>query len=531
MAANDSDESVIIVAPVGQDASAMATRLNAQGIATEICSSLIECAAKMIRGAGALVLTEEAWELPNVSDLLDTLKSQPPWSEISVIVLTGSGEPRLSKLLDSVATAARSITLLERPISSTTLLRSVQVALRSRRRQYQVRNLIEEQERVSRIKDEFLATISHELRTPLNAILGWATLLSGAQLDKVAFDRAIKAIERNAKSQAQLVEDLLDVSRIISGKLRLEIKPVVIANVVRAAVDAVRPAADAKQVKLQLTVDNTIDQLRADEARLQQIIWNLLSNSIKFTPSGGLVRLAVARADSVVEISISDTGEGINKQLLPFIFDRFQQGDASITRKHGGLGLGLAITRHLVEMHGGTIEADSNGEGLGATFCVRLPMAQAATAGRRVRPNLNSASQVPVPDAPDLSGVRILAVDDAEDTRALLHFVLEHYGADVITAGSAQDAMEVLERWQPDVIVCDIGMPDEDGYSFIRRVRQLRQGGDTPAVAVTGYVRVEDRMRALDAGYQMFVPKPVQPMELVSLIASVTGRAAEPTLG
>lgn len=506
----------------------MATRLNAQGIATEICSSLIECAAKVIRGAGALVLTEEAWELPNVADLLDTLKAQPPWSEISLIVLTRSGEPRLSRLLNSAARAARSITLLERPISSTTLLRSVQVALRSRRRQYQVRDLIEEQQRANRIKDEFLATISHELRTPLNAILGWATLLSRAQLDQVAFDRAILAIERNAKSQAQLVEDLLDVSRIISGKLRLEIKPVVIANVVRSAVDAVRPAADAKQVKLQLTVDNTIDQLRADEARLQQIIWNLLSNSIKFTPSGGLVHLVVARADSAVEVSISDTGEGISQELLPFIFDRFQQGDASITRKHGGLGLGLAITRHLVEMHGGTIQAESKGEGFGATFCVRLPTAEAT--GMRALATMSCSSQVSPPDAPDLSGVRILAVDDAEDTRALLSFVLEHYGADVITASSSQAAMEVLEHWQPDVIVCDIGMPEEDGYSFIRRVRKLSEGGNTPAVAVTGYVRVEDRMRALDAGYQMFVPKPVQPLELVSLIASVTGRAVEPAL-
>lgn len=527
MSANSSDERIIIVAPIGRDGRAMADYLTANGFRAQLCSTLLECAAEVQQGAGVLLLTEESLELAHVTDFFEMLKTQPTWSEIPLILLTKGGESRLVKLLDLAVSAAGGVTLLERPIGLQTLLRSVQVGLRSRLRQYQVRDLIQEQQRASRMKDEFLATVSHELRTPLNAILGWATILSRGAVDQDALERAIAAIERNARAQAQLIEDLLDVSRIISGKLHLDIQPIVIANVIKAAADAIRPAADAKQVQLIITAEAGVEELRADEARLQQIIWNLLSNSIKFTPAGGQTHVRVGRDSTGVEICVSDTGEGISREFLPFIFERFRQADASITRKHGGLGLGLAITRHLVEMHGGTIRAESEGEGRGATFRVHLPVTAAipVTASSNGDQNSLSLNSTVAAHLPNLTGIRVLAVDDAEDARALLRFVLEHYGAQVTTAASARDALQVLADWRPDVIVCDIGMPEEDGYSFIKKVRKLETvcGGETPAVAVTGYVRVEDRMRALEAGYQMFVPKPVEAIELASLIASVAG--------
>jgi signal transduction histidine kinase/ActR/RegA family two-component response regulator len=385
-------------------------------------------------------------------------------------------------------------------------------------------------EAAGRIKDEFLATVSHELRTPLNSILGWASMLRAGQLQKPIVPRALEAIERNARLQAQLIEDLLDVSRIISGKLRLNMKSVDVGPIVQAAVDSVRPAANAKQIQLQITVDPNTGGVTADEARLQQIIWNLLSNSVKFTPGGGTVRLRVGRTKSGVQISVSDTGQGIKQEFLPFVFDRFQQADASITRKHGGLGLGLAIARHLVEMHGGIITASSEGEGRGATFTVSLPCAPEPThsidhavldsaAARHTNQN----------GTPDLSGIRVLAIDDAEDTRQLLRQLVSQCGADIITASSASEGLQVMTADRPDIIICDIGMPEEDGYSFIRKARTLSppNSATVPAIALTGYVRVEDRVRALDAGYQMFVPKPVQPAELLRIVATLVGRAAE----
>ena len=372
----------------------------------------------------------------------------------------------------------------------------------------------------NRVKDEFLATVSHELRTPLNAMLGWATMLRSRKMDEITTRRGIEAIERNAKSQAQLIEDLLDVSRIISGKMRLDMKPVVLTDIIRAAIESVRPAAEAKQIDLQMTIEVAADNIRADQTRLQQVIWNLLSNSVKFTPRAGSVAIDTKRSDSMAQIIVTDTGEGIRKEFLPYVFDRFQQGDASITRQHGGLGLGLAIARHLVEMHGGTIQVDSEGAGRGATFTVSLPIL-AITPLPAETPVLSELTDVSVgAQIPGLTGVKILAIDDVRDTRELLRALLEQCGADVIIASSAREGLDALTGWRPDVIVCDIGMPEEDGYSFISKVRQLpaTEGGNVPAIALTGYVRVEDRMRALEAGYQMFVPKPVEAQELASII-------------
>src|ERR1700674_1408938 len=388
----------------------------------------------------------------------------------------------------------------------------------------QERSLRAEAERAARMKDEFLATVSHELRTPLSAILGWSTILSKGQSDQATVANAIAAIERNAKSQAQLIEDLLDVSRIISGNLRLDVKPIALTTVVKAAMDSVQPAADAKEIQLQMIVDPTADNARGDAVRLQQVIWNLLSNSIKFTPKGGQVTVKVDRADSMAQVTVTDTGEGIIAEFLPYVFDRFKQADGSITRKYGGLGLGLAIARHLTEMHGGTIEVDSAGEGLAATFKISLPLvAVTATAATNSARSVAVTELAPAKYLPDLHGIRVLVVDDSADTREMLRVVLEQFGADVTTASSARETLDVLPAWQPNVLVSDIGMPDEDGYSLIRKVRALstEKGGDIPAIALTGYVRVEERMRALDAGYHMIVPKPVEVGELATIIASL----------
>jgi PAS domain S-box-containing protein len=385
-------------------------------------------------------------------------------------------------------------------------------------------------EKANRVKDEFLATVSHELRTPLNAILGWSTMLSKGRVDETTTARGIEAIERNAKSQAQLVEDLLDVSRIISGNLRLDIKSIGLSSVVKAAMDSVQLAAEAREIKLRMIVDPVADNVKGDAARLQQVIWNLLSNSIKFTPKGGKVTVKVDRNTSFSQITVTDTGDGITSEFLPFVFDRFKQADGSMTRKHSGLGLGLAIARHIIEMHGGTIEANSEGEGRGSIFKVSLPLLAVSTSDALAADSANVTTPDDLPtamDLIDLLGIRILVVDDEADARDMLRTLLEEFGADVITASSARDALDVLSSpWKPDVLVSDIGMPEDDGYTLIKKVRALsaEQGGRVPAIALTGYVRVEERTRALTEGYQMFVPKPVEVSELATLIAGLIGR-------
>jgi PAS domain S-box-containing protein len=390
------------------------------------------------------------------------------------------------------------------------------------------RRLRAEAERANRLKDEFLATVSHELRTPLTAILGWATMLRSDSSDEKALQRAIETIERNAKNQKQIIEDLLDVSRIITGKLRLEIRPVELASLIEAAVESLRPAADAKGVLFQKQLDTGLNPVSGDPARLQQIVWNLLSNAIKFTPRGGRVQIRLERIASHVEIAVSDTGQGISAEFLPFVFDRFRQADSTTTRKHGGLGLGLAIVRHLVELHGGIAQAESAGEGQGSTFTVVLPLMsvdQKTETEERVHP-VAGDRLLEFDCHEKLNGLKILAVDDEADTCELLKAALEQCGAEVATACSAQEALEQLEGFLPDVLISDIGMPHEDGYELIRRVRQIpaESGGAVPAVALTAYARAEDRLRVLREGYQMHLPKPVELAELVAVVASLVQR-------
>jgi PAS domain S-box-containing protein len=386
----------------------------------------------------------------------------------------------------------------------------------------------EQAEAANRSKDEFLATVSHELRTPLNAILGWTQLLLADGADPDRRRRGLDTVVRNAKLQAQLIDDLLDVSRIISGKMRLDVQPTDLAAVIDAAVEAIRPAAEAKQIQIRRVLDPFAGPVTGDPARLQQVVWNLLSNAVKFTAKTGRVEVRLERVNSHVEILVADTGAGISPEFLPHVFDRFRQLDASTTRRHGGLGLGLAIVRHLVELHGGTVKVKSPGEGQGSTFIVELPVSVAhltPTEGIRVHPRAEVGEGDPCLDDPslDLRGIRILVVDDEPDARETLQQILEHCNGEVLAVGSAAEALRTLEAWRPDVLLSDIGMPGEDGYELIRKVRALppERGGWTPAAALTAFARGEDRRRALRAGFQMHVAKPVDLQELATVVVSL----------
>ncbi|HTP50351.1 MAG TPA: ATP-binding protein, partial [Anaeromyxobacteraceae bacterium] len=385
-----------------------------------------------------------------------------------------------------------------------------------------------EAERASRAKDEFIATVSHELRTPLNAVLGWARLLRSGRLDAAATARAIEAIERSATTQAQIVDDLLDVSRIVRGQLKLDVRQVDLAAAVEAAADTVRPAANAKSITLSLDLAPGAGAVRGDPARLQQIVWNLLANAIKFTPSGGRVEVRLYREADRVRLVVKDSGAGIEPTFLPHVFERFRQADSSPTRTHGGLGLGLAIVRHLVEAHGGAVAAESAGKGKGAVFTVDLPLPQPGPVleGEPV-PRAESRPAVAASPVVSLSDLRVLVVDDDPDTLEALRQLLEQAGARVAVAASTAEAMTSLERAAPDVILSDIGMPGEDGISLIRKVRgrDSTRGRPIPAMALTAYTQAEDRERALDAGYQVFLPKPVDPGVLTAAVARLAGRS------
>jgi signal transduction histidine kinase len=394
----------------------------------------------------------------------------------------------------------------------------------------------EQAEAANRAKDEFLATVSHELRTPLTSILGWVRLLRSEEIDKAAFARGLETIERNAKSQAKLIEDILDVSRIISGKLRIEVRPMDLVPIIEMAIDAVRPAAEAKAINIRTSLDAG-GLLRGDPNRLQQVVWNLLSNAVKFTPGGGEIYVQLKQGDAHARIIVSDNGNGINPDFLPFVFDRFSQAEAHITRRHGGLGLGLAIVRHLVEMHGGTIHVESPGEGQGAAFTVELPLSSVDLVETPVmesqsehsvtqpgEPLSGSQAGEALEGLPSLNDLRILLVDDHPDTLQVLTMALAQAGAEVKACSSATEAFKTLEEWNANLLVSDIGMPDEDGFSLIRKVRALEPelGGTMPAIALTAHASAADRIRVLSMGFQVHISKPVEPVELIITIARLT---------
>jgi len=390
-----------------------------------------------------------------------------------------------------------------------------------------------EAELANRLKDEFLATVSHELRSPLNSILGWSKMLSAKRLDEEQSARGLEVIYSSAHAQNKLIGDLLDVSRIITGKLRLDVSMVDLIPIIAAAMDVVRPAADAKQISLISTLDPAAGPVSGDADRLQQVVWNLLSNAVKFTPPGGRVGVRLEREVASVTITVSDTGEGIEPEFLPFVFDRFRQFEGGAARPSGGLGLGLAIVRHLVELHGGTVNAASRGKGQGATFTVTLPLAVTREEASEVeRDRLAGAGEIPQGHAPApdlLYDLRVLLVDDEPDARILLGMILTSYGAEVRDCASAAEAIQILDEWSPDVLVSDIGMPFEDGYELMRKVRarEPERGGLIPALALTAYARAEDAQRALEAGYQAHIPKPVDPGELAMAVANFAGRRGD----
>lgn len=394
----------------------------------------------------------------------------------------------------------------------------------------------------NRMKDEFLAILSHELRSPLNAILGWSQLLQSRHLSEEQIAKGLETIERNAKAQTKLIEDLLDISRMIRGKLSLNVSTCNLIPIIETAIENINLAAQGKNIELRFFLDNSVTensplQISGDPERLQQIIWNLLTNAIKFTPSGGKVEVRLTKnlskeqnqsiTSSYAQIQVIDTGIGINPSFLPYVFDRFRQADSSSTRSHGGLGLGLAIVRHLVELHGGTVHVHSQGEGQGATFTVKLPLLSENKAATIESTSQQTENPTAPPSCPSLAGVRVLVVDDELDSRDFITTVLNQCQAKVKAVATVREALQIIPQWKPDVLVSDIGMPGEDGYSLIRQLRQLppEQGGNTPAAALTAYARAEDRTRAIQEGFQLHLPKPIEPAELATVVASLIKRS------
>jgi signal transduction histidine kinase len=481
------------------------------------------------------------WHLPNMSgiEVLSFVRRSFDEMSLPILMLTVRGGKEemveglsagandyLSKPYDEAELRAR-VTSLHR-------LRKLSDELRDERRHQrelllQAREASMRAERANRAKDDFLATVSHELRTPLNAIAGWVSLLRSASLPPERVADALDTIDRNARAQTRLIDDLLDVSRIISGKLSLAIEPTDMAEVVGAAVTALRPTAAAKQISLDVDIASPVAPTLGDASRLQQVVWNLLANALKFTPSGGKVEVRLGAVEGGLELIIRDDGQGIAVEALPLIFDRFNQAESSFTRSHGGLGLGLAIVRHLVDSHGGRVSAESAGPGRGATFRVFVPALQGSVNASSPRKD----SWRPAPSGNVLSGLRVLLVDDEADGREATALLLSRAGALVETADSAREALKALDRAVPDILLSDIGMPEEDGLSLLRKVRARASGGGggVPALAITAYARSEDRAQSLLAGFDGYVTKPIDPTELIAMIARLTGKSARRSPG
>jgi signal transduction histidine kinase len=478
-------------------------------------------ASEAIRGtAFDCVLLD--YHLPGADGLALLRELRNGGNAVPVVALTGQGDEEVAVELMKGGAADY---LNKNTLTAERLERSLRYALALHRAEEERRQLLEREQQArlqaqaaNRAKDEFLATLSHELRTPLNAILGWSRLMASGHLDEATMHRAIEIIERNTRLQAQLIEDLLDISRIITGKLRLEFRAVNVRSILEAAVDSVRPAADARRIRFECDIDGA-HAIMCDPGRMQQVVWNLLTNAIKFTPEEGRVTLKAMRSNGTVVIEVADTGMGIAPEFLPYVFDRFRQQDAATTRAHGGLGLGLSIVRHLVELHGGTAEARSEGVGRGAVFVISVPVAPLRVA----EPSpAATAAEESFDELPSLAGIRVLVVDNEADARALVAAILEGCGAQVRSTGSVAEAIKEIQRERPDVLLSDIAMPVEDGYTLIRKVRAIDR--TIPAAALTAFATASDRARALLAGYHAHLPKPIEPSELTAVVATLAGR-------
>jgi signal transduction histidine kinase/DNA-binding NarL/FixJ family response regulator len=531
---SDSDLRVLVFAPIGRDTALTTDLLTRSSIPCHACSSLREVCDEVRAGAGAVLLTEETLSDPAIDDLAAALEAQPPWSDISILLFAGGDRNQASLRTLHKLEVLRNVTLLDRPVRTAAVVSTVRAAVRGRQRQYELRDTLAalqkarfDAEHANRLKDEFLATVSHELRTPLNAILGWVAMLRQARFEPSRVASILEIIERNAKAQAQLIADVLDISRMITGRVKLEVSAVSLAQVVWDAVDSVRPGAAARGIELHLEVEEG-PVANADPDRLQQVVWNLLSNASKFTPEGGRIDVSL-RADATrATITVSDTGAGISPDFLPYVFDRFRQAEQGFTRSHGGLGLGLAIVKHLTEMHGGEVTAKSDGPGKGATFDVRLPLARTIAREGRARHEDTQPSDLPNVDLTDRS---ILVVDDDEASRDLMVTLLARSNAHVRAVDSVRAAMVEFDADVPELILADLGMPEEDGLSMIRRIRQRppARGGLVRAIAVSAYARPEDRAAALAAGYDDFLTKPAMPGDVLRAVDRCLARPPHAT--
>lgn len=515
---NNLENRVLVFMPTGRDASLVCATLKKAGIEAQACADSKELAREISSGAGAVLMAEEALQNGTLEYLSQSFGAQPVWSDLPVVLFAGSGH-HAEMLLETVGTRFNA-TIVERPIRITMLVSAVRAALRARQRQYQSRNLLNQLEESDRQKDLFLATLSHELRTPLNSILGWIQILNAGDSQK-SFDarhaHALAVIERNARAQAEMIADILFVSRIITGKFKLNSAPLDLISVAQTAIDVLRPSLEAKEINLQTKFDIGTSLINGDADRLQQVFWNLLSNAIKFTPNQGEIVLEITNKMPNVEIKISDSGQGIKAEFLPYVFERFRQADNSYTRQVGGLGLGLAIVRHLVELHGGAVSVESAGENRGASFTVTLP----AIPIDQSKPAHQNVEEIQPDKNTDLSsGLHILLVEDDTDSREMLTIMFEQSDIKVTGVNSAAEAVESLKSFKPDILISDIGLPKEDGYELIKKVRRLspEQGGLIPAIALTGYVSLQDRRYALEVGYQEHLSKPVDVDRLLDMV-------------
>ena len=472
---------------------------------------------------GCLALLDRVYRT-GVSEVLAEQKH----SQMPSVYWTYSAWPILGPDLHPVGAIVQVIDATEVAIFRKQVVAMNENLLLSATRQHE---LTETAENANRLKDEFLATLSHELRTPLTVIIGWADMLRDPRINALHSRKAIDVIRRNARLQVQMIDDLLDVSRIITGKLRLKVQPVDLRAIVVAAVDGLRPAAEAKAISLQLQLDSSLEQVSGDTDRLQQVMWNLISNAIKFTPQDGRVAVSLKGVDSQVEFTVSDSGEGITPEFLPHVFDRFRQADATATRAFGGLGLGLSIVRQLVELHGGTVHVHSEGKKRGATFIVSLPLLDLQGAESGIEYSMPPEFKAPEFQClPELQGLRVLVVDDEDDTREMLQFILESCGTYVQTASSAHEALGAVAEKEFDILISDIGLPEEDGYSLLAKVHALsrERGGKIPAAAaLTAYASEEDRIRVLHSGFQIHMPKPVSPSELIAVVVNLAGHTSQ----
>ena len=527
------DGRVLVFAPVGKDAPLTLDVLRRTDLRGEVCQTAHALCLEFQRGAAVIMLTEEALEDPGIGELMECLRSQPAWSDIPVLLFADAERSEIYLRTLRLLEGLRNVVLLERPIRLGAALSLIRSAIRGRERQYELRDLLmafasarEDAETANRVKDEFLATLSHELRTPLNAILGWTTMLRDGNVQPKHVMRALDTIHRNATAQVQIVNDLLDISRIVRGNVQLSPRLISLGPLLTLAVESITPAAEAKGVSITTSLASVPAFVWADHDRLQQVFWNLLSNAVKFTPRGGRVEVRMQASGSEVRIDVADTGSGINRAFLPHVFERFRQADGSSTRTHGGLGLGLSIGRHLVELHGGRMTADSAGEGQGSTFSVYLPIRAAEhRLAASVVPDRRPRSR-----ALDLDGAHVLIVDDEADARELLRVMLASTGARISEAQTAAEALRIYSEDRPDIILADVAMPGRDGYALMRAIRDLAggEGGSVRGIAVSAYARREDRQRALKAGFNDHVAKPVQLDDLYDAIQRVWINGAAP---